>query len=79
MICARDIVRDCLTSILHTGGSEDAAALVRQRLVELMDDTLPLEMYAIQKTLRKSMQDVCHPMFPDEVRLVADDASDAPG
>ena len=68
----RDIVRDCLTSILHTGGSEDAAAMVRQRLVELMDDTLPLETYAIQKTLRKSMQDVCHPMFPDEVSSVRD-------
>jgi DNA polymerase elongation subunit (family B) len=68
--CTRDIVRDCLTSILHTGSAEDAAALVRQKLVELMDDTLPLESYAIQKTLRKSMQDVCHPMFPDEVAQV---------
>ena len=66
----RDLVRDCLTSILHTGKSQDAAALVRQRLVELMDDTLPLEAYAIQKTLRKSMQDVCYPMLPDEVSTV---------
>ncbi len=66
----RDLVRDCITSILHTGGSTDAAALVRQRLVELMDDTLPLEAYAIQKTLRKSMQDVCFPMTMEEVSSV---------
>ena len=66
----RDIVRDCLTSILHSGSSEDAGALVRQRLVQLMDDTLPLETYAIQKTLRKSMQDVCHPMSADEVSII---------
>jgi DNA polymerase delta subunit 1 len=66
----RDIVRDCLTSILQSGSSEDAAAMVRQRLVQLMDDTLPLEIYAIQKTLRKSMQDVCHPMSADEVSLI---------
>ena len=66
----REIIRICLTSILRTGGSEDAAAMVRQRVVELMDDTLPLEVYTIQKTLRKSMQDVCFPMEADDVSEV---------
>jgi DNA polymerase elongation subunit (family B) len=63
----RDLVRDCLTSILHSGSEVDAAALVRRCVTDLMDDTLPLETYAIQKTLRKSMQDVCFPMAADEV------------
>jgi hypothetical protein len=35
-----------------------------------MDDVLPLETYAIQKTLRKSMQDVCFPMTAEEVGCV---------
>ncbi len=70
----RDLVRDCITSILHTGGSTDAAFLERQRLVELMDDTLPLEAYAIQKMLRKLMQDVCFPMTSEEVSSVREHA-----
>ena len=66
----RDLVRDCLTSILHTGSHVDAAGLVRLRLLEIMEDKVPLDVYAIQKTLRKSMQDVCHPMQPEEVARV---------
>lgn len=63
----RDLVRDCLSSILCSGGFEDAGALVRLRVTELMDDALPLEAYAIQKTLRKTMQDICFPMSTEEV------------
>jgi DNA polymerase delta subunit 1 len=66
----RDLVRDCLTSILHSGSEAAAADLVRRRITELMDDELPLETYAIQKTLRKSMQDVCFPMSADQVATV---------
>jgi DNA polymerase delta subunit 1 len=66
----RDLVRDCLTSILHTGSETEATALVRGRLTELMDDTVPMEAYAIQKTLRKTMQDVCYPMTAAEIASI---------
>jgi DNA polymerase delta subunit 1 len=66
----RDLVRDCLSSILNSGSEAAATLLVRARLTELMDDALPLETYAIQKTLRKSMQDVCFPMSAAEVAAI---------
>ena len=66
----RDLVRDCLTSILNSGSEAEATSLVRARLTELMDDALPLETYAIQKTLRKSMQDVCFPMSAAEIAAI---------
>ena len=66
----RDLVRECLMSILHTGTFVDAAATARLRLIEVMDDKIPLEAYAIQKVLRKSMQDCCFPMTPIQVNTV---------
>ena len=63
----RDLVRECLTSILHSGTVDSAIALAREKLLEIMDDKIPLESYAVQKTLRKSMQDCCFPMTIQEL------------
>ena len=66
----RDLLRECLTSILHTGSATDAAAMVRRRLLDIVEDRLPLEAYAIQKTLRKGIQDISHPMEPHELAAI---------
>jgi len=66
----RDLVRECLMSILHTGTFVEAAATARLRLIEIMDDKIPLEAYAVQKVLRKSMQDCCFPMTPIQIKTV---------
>jgi DNA polymerase elongation subunit (family B) len=63
----RDLVRECLMSILHTGTFVDAAATARLRLGEIMDDKIPVEAYAVQKVLRKSMEDCCFPMTAVQV------------
>ena len=66
----RDLVRDCLMSILYTGTFTEAAALARLRLIEVMDDKIPVEAYAVQKVLRKSMQDCCFPMTTSQVATI---------
>jgi DNA polymerase delta subunit 1 len=66
----RDLVRDVVDSILGTGGDVDAAALVRARLLDVVQDRVPLEAYAIRKTLRKSYADCCHPMTRAELRAI---------
>ena len=66
----RDLVRDCLTSILHSGDIVDAAATVRKRLLDVVQDKIPLESYAVSKTLRKSMQDCSLPMSEQELREI---------
>ena len=63
----RDLVRDCLTSILRSGDITDAAATVRRRLLDITQDKMPLQAYAIQKTLRKTMQDCSLPMSRQEL------------
>lgn len=63
----RDLVRECLMSILHTGTFVDAAATARLRLVEIFDDKISMDAYAIQKVLRKSMQDCCFPMTNSQI------------
>lgn len=63
----RDLVRDCLMSILHTGSHVDAAAIARKTLNDIFEDRIPLEQYAIRKVLRKSMQDCCLDMKPSEI------------
>ena len=66
----RDLVRECLMSILYTGTFVEAAALARLRLIEIMDDKIPVDAYAVQKVLRKSMQDCCHPMTALQVQSI---------
>ena len=66
----RNLVRDVIRSILESGSETDAAALVRRRLLDIVDDKLPLEEYAVRKTLRKAMHDCCHPMHPSELRRI---------
>ena len=66
----RDLVRECLMSILHTGTFIEAAATARLRLVQILDDSIPVESYAVQKVLRKSMQDCCFPMTASQVNEV---------
>ena len=39
----RNLVRDVIDSILRSGSEVDAAALVRRRLVEIIEDRVPLE------------------------------------
>jgi DNA polymerase delta subunit 1 len=63
----RDLVRECLMSILHTGTFVDAAATARLRLLEIFDDKIVVDSYAIQKVLRKSMQDCCFPMTSAQI------------
>jgi len=63
----RDIVRECLTSILHTGDIVDAVALVKRRLLDIKEDKIPLQAYAISKTLRKTIQDCSLPMTRQEL------------
>ena len=66
----RDLVRDVVDSILGTGDDVDAAALVRARLMDIVQDRVPLEAYAIRKTLRKSYADCCHPMTRSDLRAI---------
>lgn len=63
----RDLVRECLMSILHTGTFVEAAATARLRLLEIFDDKILVDAYAIQKVLRKSMQDCCFPMTSSQI------------
>lgn len=63
----RDLVRECLMSILHTGTFVEAAATARLRLLEIFDDKISVDAYAIQKVLRKSMQDCCFPMTNSQI------------
>jgi DNA polymerase elongation subunit (family B) len=63
----RDLVRECLMSILHTGTFVEAAATARLRLLEIFDDKILVDSYAIQKVLRKSMQDCCFPMTSSQI------------
>jgi DNA polymerase elongation subunit (family B) len=66
----RDLVRDVIQSILESGAATDAAALVRRTLLDVVEDKLPLETYAVKKTLRKGMADCCHPMRPAELSVI---------
>jgi DNA polymerase elongation subunit (family B) len=63
----RDLVRDVIQSILESGTATDAAATVRRALLDVVEDRLPYEAYAVKKTLRKGMADCCHPMRPAEL------------
>jgi len=66
----RNLVREVIESILGTGSEVEAAALVRRRLLDVVEDKVPLEDYVIKKTLRKAMHDVCHPMTAEELRSI---------
>ena len=66
----RELVGEIIHSVLGTGAEVDAAALVRRRLVDIVEDRLPLEQYAIKKTLRKSLQDCALPMTPAELNAI---------
>ena len=66
----RELVRDVVDSILGTGDDVDAAALVRARLLDVVHDRVPLEAYAIRKTLRKSYADCCHPLTRADLRAI---------
>ena len=66
----RDLVKDVVASILESGSDVDAAALVRQRLLEIIDDKVPLAQYAIKKTLRKTFQDCSKPLTRQELHTV---------
>ena len=66
----RNLVRAVIESILGTGSEVEAAALVRQRLLDITHDRVPYLEYAIRKTLRKAMHDCCHPMRADELRAI---------
>jgi DNA polymerase delta subunit 1 len=66
----RELVRDVVASILDTGSGTAAAALVRARLLDVIHDRLPLEAYAIRKTLRKSYADCCKPLTRLELRTI---------
>ena len=66
----RDLVRECLMSILRSGDITDAAAVVRRRLLDIVEDKVPLEAYAISKNLRKNIQDTSHPMSAQELREI---------
>ena len=66
----RDLVREVIASILGTGSDVDAAAMVRQRLVEVLEDKVSVEDYSIRKTLRKTYADCCKPMTRSELCAV---------
>ena len=56
--------------LLHTKDVNSAAALVRQRLSEVLNDTQPLQVYVHRKVLRKSFQDCCHPLTALELLAI---------
>jgi DNA polymerase elongation subunit (family B) len=66
----RDLVGECLASILQSGDILDAAGTVRRRLLDVVDDKLPVSVYAISKTLRKTVQDCSQPMTKQELREI---------
>ena len=66
----RNLVKEVIESILGTGNEVEAGALVRRKLLDVVEDRLPLETYVIKKTLRKAMHDCCHPMTPEEIRSI---------
>lgn len=63
----RDLVRNCLISILNTGNHVDAVTIARKTINDIFEDKIEVEQYAIRKVLRKSMQDCCHPMTRSEI------------
>lgn len=63
----RDLVRDCIMSVLNSGDIIDAAEIVRKKLLDIMQDKVPLQQYAIQKFLRKTIQDCSLPMSQKEL------------
>ena len=66
----RDLVRECLISVLQSGDVVDAAATVRRRLLDVVEDKVPLQQYAVSKTLRKTMQDCSLAMTDQELREI---------
>ena len=48
-----DLVRNVLDTILHTGNANDAAALVRKVVDDVIGDKIELPQYTIEQTLRK--------------------------
>ena len=66
----RDLVKDVVASILESGSEVDAAALVRQRLLQIVADEIELPQYAIKKTLRKTYQDCAKPLTRQELHAV---------
>ena len=66
----RDLVRDVVASILESGTDVDAAALVRRRLLDVVEDKAPLEWYITKKTLRKTLQDCSKPMTARELQEI---------
>jgi DNA polymerase delta subunit 1 len=66
----RDLVGDIIRSILDTGAEVDAVALVRRCIERILEDRVPLEQYAVKKTLRKSLQDCALPMTPTELAAI---------
>jgi DNA polymerase delta subunit 1 len=66
----RELVRDVIQSILESGSEVDAAAVVRRRLLDIVEDRVEYESFAVKKTLRKSMGDCCFPMRPAELQEV---------
>ena len=66
----RDLIKDVVASILESGSEVDAAALVRQRLQELLEDRIRLPQYAIKKTLRKTLQDCSKPLTRLELHAI---------
>jgi DNA polymerase elongation subunit (family B) len=66
----RELVGECLTSILGSGDITDAASLARRRLLDVVEDKIPLSKYAISKTLRKNIQDCSLPHSQQELREI---------
>ena len=54
-------------SVLNSGDIIDAAEIVRKKLLDIMQDKVPLQQYAIQKFLRKTIQDCSLPMSQKEL------------
>jgi DNA polymerase delta subunit 1 len=66
----RNLVRETAECLARSADVDGAARIVRDKVSEVMQDSIPEEEYAVKKMLRKSMQDCSHPMTAYELSAV---------
>lgn len=66
----RNLVREVLEKIVHTGAVDEAAAIVRAKILAVINDEVPIEDYAISQVLRKNKQDCSLPLPKDVLKNI---------
>lgn len=65
----RELVREALDMLVGGSSVEETGALVRARVLGVLQDELPLDVYVIKKTLRKDAMSCMHALTQQELCL----------